>query len=287
MIVNYWPSWFRALYGGSWPDSYCCVDTETTGYLANEDVVTEWGHCLVENGEVVDRLSLVIDWSDRETPPDFWLRNRLYKVQQQMEFAGKTCHMNYPRMKAEGMKPEKAFPFILKFTEMIKRKGIPFVLHNHNFDEKMLSANFLQFKFAKGFSFGDKLLDTEAIEKATQIPDNARVHPKRSDSLKDYFLRVKYTRVNGLKSNMDDHCYAKYKFKEKHGIDKKELHGARTDSYLCHILMQEFGALITDPQTPPVYPTEDTKASRKPDRKPGPAQTQVPGLKRIRGQRSS
>ena len=286
MIVNYWPSWFRKLYGGAWPRSYCCVDTETTGYMHSEDVVTEWGHCLVEDGRVVDQLSLVINWADRETPPDHWLRNRLRMVKQGMELKGKTCHMTYDRMKAEGISPEKAFAFITKFTDTIKAKGIPFVLHNHVFDEKMLSANFLQFKFGRGFTFGDRLIDTEAVEKASQISDNPRVHPRASDSLRDYFLRVKYTRVTGVKSNMDEHCFDKYL--SKLGVDRAALHGAEQDSYCCHLLMEEFAKQITAPVTPPVYPTADTKMSRRiiPSRE-APSPPSVPGLKRIRGQRRS
>jgi len=274
-----------AFQHGAWPTSYCCVDTETTGYLHSEDVVTEWGHCLVEDGKVVDQLSLVVNWTGRDVPPDFWLRNRLRQVKQGMELKGKSCHMSYEKMQDEGVTPEKAFGFITKFTDTIKTKGIPFVLHNHVFDEKMLSTNFLQFKFGRGFTFGDRILDTEAIEKASQIPDNPRVHPRSSDSLRDYFLRVKYTRVTGVKSNMDEHCFDKYL--SKLGVDKKQLHGAKMDSYCCHLLMQAFGEQVTAPVTPPVYPTADTKVSRRMPPKEAPPMPSGPGLKRIRGQRLS
>jgi hypothetical protein len=288
MIVNYWPKWFRQLYGGVWPRSYCCVDIESSGFSVNEDVVTEWGHCLVEDGEVVDRLSVVIDWTDRTVPPDWWVQRRLEQVRHQMELAGKRCHMSYARMKDEGMKPEKAFEFIGKFTAMIRNKKIPFVLHNGFFDEKMLSANFIQFGFAKGYTFGDVFIDTEGIEKASQITDNVRMHPRKNDTLRDYFTRVKYTRVNGVRSNMEPHCYTKYRFHEKYGIDNKTMHGAETDSYCCHVLMREFSALITDPQTPPIYPTEDSKAARRPEKPIRESMLSTdPGLKRIRGQRNS
>lgn len=288
MIVDYWPTWFRELVfsRGKWPDSYCCVDVETSGYSFASDVVTEWGHCLVEDGKVIDQLSLVIDWSDRHVPPEYWLETRLQQVRQGMELAGKRCHMSFERMKAEGMRPEKAFPFIQKFTKTVHDKGIPFVGHNFTFDEKMLSANFLQFKFGPGYSFGDRVIDTDGIEKASQIADNERVHPRKSDTLRDYFHRVRYTRVTGLKSNMDEHCYAKYKFKEKYGIKQSELHGARMDSYCCHLLMQEFAAQITEPQTPPVYPTADSQASRRTER-PQPQVRPTLNLKRIRGVRRS
>ncbi len=288
MIVNYWPNWFRQKYGGGWPKSYCCIDLETTGYSFAQDVVVEWGHCLVENGKVVDQLSLVVDWTDRHTPPEHWLDNQMRKCKQGMELAGKKYQHSLARMKEEGMKPEKAFDFIKKFTDTIKQKGIPFVAHNGFFDEKMLSGNFLQFKFGNGFTLGDRYIDTEGVEKATQIPNNERVHPRTNDSMRDYFTRVKYTRVTGLKSNMDEHCFTKYKLGEKYGISKNDLHGAKMDSYCCHLLMQEFGELITDPVTPPIYPTADSKAARKPPS----TQTQRPimdmsGSKRVRGQRRS
>jgi hypothetical protein len=31
--------------------------------------VTEWGHVLVEDGEITNRLTLVIDWSDHAVVP--------------------------------------------------------------------------------------------------------------------------------------------------------------------------------------------------------------------------
>lgn len=288
MIVNYWPDWFRGLYGGEWPRSYCCVDIESSGYSFAEDVVTEWGHCLVEDGKVVDNLSLVIDWTGRDNPPDHWLRRKLLQLDQGMRFAGKTCHMSHDLMRAEGMKPEKAFNFITKFTDTIKEKRIPFVFHNGSFDEKMLAGNYLQFKFGKGFSFGDVFIDTEGVEKASQAPDNARMHPQRNDSLRDYFHRVRYTRIQGIKSNMEPHCYTKYRFKEKHGITQDMLHGAKMDSYCCHLLMEEFACLITDPVTPPVYPNADSKAARRPQKATGPSAPAVPAnTKRLRGQRRS
>lgn len=250
-----------------------------------EDVVTEWGHVLVEDGKVIDRQTVVVDWTGRTTPPDWWVARRLQQVSYGMSMAGKTCHMSYDRMKAEGMKPEKAFTFIAQFTDIVRRKGIPFVLHNGFFDEKMLSANFLQFKFGNGFSFGDRLIDTEGVEKATQIPDNSRVHPLRNDTLRSYFTRVKHTRVQGLKSNMDEHCYAKYRFGDRYGIDPKDMHSAETDAYCCHLLMKEFGKLVSDEvQESPVYPTADSKADRRATR---PALPSRPAGKRVRGQRNS
>jgi len=287
MIVNYWPSWFRALYGGDWPLDYCCVDLETTGYLATQDVITQWGHCLVQDGKVIDQISLVIDWTEHAVVPDHWLSSRLNCLRQGMEIGGKKCHMSYARMKQEGMKPDKAFKFILQFTDTIRKKGIPFVLHGGVFDEKMLCANVQGFVNPNlGFTLGDNgWIDTEGVEKASQDVHQIRFHPQKNDTLRKYWHRVKYTRVNGLKSNLDDHCFRKYKFQEEHGIEPKQMHDAKVDSFCCHLLMEKFRALIRPtPETPP-YPSADHKEARKGKTivmpRPGP----LVALSRVRGQR--
>ncbi len=286
MIVNFWPTWFRKLYGGEWPTSYCAVDVESSGYSPTQDVVTQWGHCLVEGGKVVDRLSLVIDWSGRVKPPDWWLEQRMNQCKQGMEYAGKSCHITYARMKEDGVKPEKAFSFIQKFTDTIKTKHIPFVLHGGVFDEKMLSGNILGFQLGNGFTFGDLVLDTEAIEKANQMTDHERAHPRRDDTLRTYNHRVKYTKMPGLKSNMDEHCYAKYRFQER-GIEKKQLHDAYVDAYCCHLLMEQFGEEQSDtPSEPPIYPSADHKAASRGNPAP-PAAYQPAAGRRIRKQRNT
>ena len=115
------------------------------------------------------------------------------------------------------------------------------------------------------------------------------MYPKRDDTLRTYFHRVKYSRVAGCKSNMDEHCYTKYRFKEKHGIDVKDLHCAMVDSYCCHILMQQFASEITEPKAPPIFPTEDHKGDRKPSgAQPAKApEYRMPPGARVRRQRNS
>lgn len=289
LIVNYWPPWFRAIYGGEWPKTYLTVDLETTGYSFDRDVITEYGHCLVEDGVVKDRLSLILDWTGHDIVPMHWLRERVGSLQHQMDMAGRICHTSIEKMQAEGMKAGKALVFVRDFLATIADKHIPFVLHGGVFDEKMLAGNFIGFQVAKGFSFGDNAwLDTEGIAKASQIPDNPRCHPRRNDTLREYWHRVKYTRVNGIKSNMDEYCYDRYKLADR-GIRRDDLHQAEVDAYCCHLLMEAYAKEIVDePQTPPVFPTADHKEERKPEARrakllPAP----MPAGKRLRGQRNS
>lgn len=285
-IVNYWQPWFRALYGSEWPMSYCCIDTETSGWSWDRDVITEWGHVLVEDGQIIDRLSLIIDWTNHSIIPDHWLRSRLESLRTSMQVSGRECKISYELMQSKGMKPDKALAFIRDFYKTLQDKGTIFVGHGIGFDEKMLASNFIGFKVAPGFSFGDNgFLDTEGIEKASQCPTNIRVHPKSDDTLRSYFHRVKYTRVENVKSNMEV-CFDKYKFQEKYGLKLENLHGAMTDSYCCHLLMKEFASQITDPQPPPIFPTEEQKQNRKPVKTTKQTSVFLPG-KRLRGQRNS
>lgn len=238
MIVNHWPAWFRDLYGGEWPSSYCAFDLETSGFYFNADVVLEWGHVLVEDGKIKDQLNLVIDWSGQH---DFWLKDRLYRLKSAMQARGKTCH-SYESMRAEGMPWKEALTFIHKFITTLKGKSIPFVAHGgYTFDEKMLAANFQRMLGVRGFTFGDNLLfDTDSIEKASQLLHLPRCHPMPRDTLRSYFLRVKHTTVKGVKSNLDDHCRSKYQWEELHGIKSGDMHQAGVDAYCVHLLMEEF-----------------------------------------------
>lgn len=288
MIYNHWPAWFRALasHDGRWPTSYCAVDVETTGFSFSEDLVTEWGHCLVEDGEVVDRLSLVVNWLDRDRPPDWWVRRRLDQLKQGMELRGAACHMSAARMEKDGEPPAKAFAFIQKFVAAIRDKGIPFVLHNGHFDEKMLAANVIGFGFGGGLSFGDRYIDTAALEKATQRPDHERMHPRTADTLRTYFTRVAHAQIKGLTCNLDNHCFTKYRLDEL-GVDRKDMHGAYTDAYCCHLLMTRFGALVTDAPAPAaVYPPAAPPTPKPKAARPA-ASTAAAAKSRVRGQRRS
>lgn len=288
MIVNYWPAWFRELYGGEWPVNYCCFDLETTGYSMERDVIVEWGHCLVQDGKPVDRLSLVIDWTNHSVVPDHWLRQRLQQVASSMSAAGSKSHMTYERMKSEGVKPDKALGFILKFIKTLAEKDSLFVAHGgYAFDEKMLASNFRGFGIAHDFSFGDNnLFDTDCVEKASQVVTHPRMHPRKGDTLRSYFHRVKYTRMAGVKSNLDTHCFQKY-FAAK-GVKRSEMHGASTDAHCCHILMEEWRSQINGEfLPPPVGKEEPLVISKRTAPPPQAARVTTAASVRRRGQRNN
>lgn len=286
-IVNQWPVQFRALYGGEWPSTYVTMDLETSGFSFDRDVITEIAHCLVEDGKITNELSLVLDWSNNDVVPDHWLRKQLEKLEHGMATAGKTCAVNYARMKQEGINPRKALEHYRELFQIFRDKGIMIAAHNgYGFDEKMLNANFAGFNIdPDGFSFGDNgLLDTDCLVKASQISDHERLRVKPEDTLRSYFHRAKYLRVSGVRSGLDDYCFTKYQFAEKYGVQRKDMHNALMDSRCVHYVMEGIRQEISthDATVPPwADVTVKKTAALKPQ------QPLAPSAVRRRGQRNS
>lgn len=284
-IYNRWPQWFRDRLGGEWPRDYCYVDTETTGFDRQRDVVWEWSHVLVQDCQIVDQLQLIIDWTNHHIVPDAWLRKRINTLRQGMEMQGRISQLSYERMQDEGVKPEKALEFINDFTSSLKARGVPFAAHGGIFDEEMLD-NLIE----GGFSFGDDgWLDTECLEKADQYPEDERVQPRRDDTLRTYWHRVKHARLThpdgkGVKSNLDTYCRLKYDFENNFGIKKDELHNGDVDCYAGYRMIEFNRPLIRPPveHTPQIIARERTEPKLK---KPEVRAISAYEPRRYRGQR--
>lgn len=275
-IYNRWPQWFRDRMGGEWPRNYCYVDTETTGFLRERDVVWEWSHLLVQDCKVVDELQIIIDWTNHHIVPDEWLRRRINTLRQGMEMAGRVSQLSYERMRDEGIRPEKALKFIADFTTSLKERGVIFAAHGGIFDEEMLD-NLID----GGFTFGDDgWLDTECLEKADQYPLDPRVQPQRTDTLRSYWLRVKHARLQhpdgkGVKSNLDTYCFKKYDFEKNFGIKQDMLHNGNVDCLAGHKMIEY--------NRPFIEPAVVERAVETPVRKP----SSVAGPQRYRKQRNN
>lgn len=291
IIVNYWPQWFRDRFGGKWPDEYVTFDTESTGFDVTKDVPWEIAHCLVQNRKVVDRLSVIIDWTNHSIVPDHWLRSRLKWLKQSMELNGAKCHITYEQMQEQGLKPEKALPFYYDLFRTFQQKNMVFVGRgSYAFDERLLAHSFAGFGIADDFRFDDNsMLDMDGVEKASQLLDTKKAHVQEGDTLRSYFHRVKYIRANGIKSNLDTHCYHKYEL-QKRGIAHKELHKGVVDSYCEHLMMEIYRPLIGPSilvppvalQTQPtLLPLRTTQPRQQPVR-----QAATPTVRR-RGQRNN
>lgn len=253
MIVNLWSKHFTKLYGHHFPESYLCVDTEYTGGNAEKDLIYEIGHVMVENRQVVDKLSVVIDWTDHPIVPEDWVRHALRRAELRRQEVGQKMHVTWKVMKEEGVKPEEALQFYWELFRRIKERNLVFVAHHGYFaDERMLKGHFEGF-MGKQFRFGENgMFDTGAIEKASQCVEcqdpmiTARRSvwiPQPADTLESYFRRVVYAPAKGIFWNLE-HCAQKYDLYRKFALDPEGHHTADFDALVCHYLMEEFRSRI-------------------------------------------
>jgi len=274
MIANHWPAEFRKLYGGGWPRDYFVIDVETTGLDLQNDLIVEFGHCLVRNGAVVDRLTTIVDWTKHQADLADAIEGKLQNVSNAMAARGVQCHLDFQRMKREGKPPEEVFTFYAQMINTLLSKGVPVIGHNiYAFDEPMFLNNIQRFKFPK-VTFNDNcIIDTNGIEKANGLGPTPVTVPKPTDTLRSYFMRLNALRIKGLKSNLGEHCFVKYGF-DQH-VNKSQMHNASVDAFCVHILMEKFRQLLV-----PETETETLVAA-------SPAVIHPESLTRYRGQRNS
>jgi len=222
LIALHWPDWFRSRYGSRWPRDYLAFDVETTGLSLTEDLVVEWGHCLVRDAQVVDQATMLIDWTSCVHLDQDWLVARLAAVQAQLQAAGRTYSVSWERLRREGVAPAEALAQIDELARSLLQSGGCLVAHN-------------------GYGFD---------EQASQVPGDARVLPQPGDSLRQYFSRVRALSLPGVRSNLDTHCYQKYL--AELGVDRSRLHQAQQDAYCCHLLMEVWRKEADLPYRPPL-----------------------------------
>ena len=247
MIINHWRKEFTKLYGHYFPETYLCIDTEYTGGSADKDVIMEIGHTMVENRTVVDKLNIVLDWSQSTIVPRHWLERRMRQRSLDM---GDNWKFTWEFMKREGIEPVKALQFYYDLITTWLGRGLICVAHNGYFaDERMLAGNFAGF-LKKDFDFGENgLFDTGAIVKGTlalsadiETRFREKFFPLAGDTLKSYFKRCTHAKAKGVKWNMKT-CLEYFNLQDK--VDATKLHTAQYDSWCCHLLMEEIRKRIT------------------------------------------
>lgn len=244
--------------GVRWPTDYCAFDLETSGFNRGADRIVEWGHCIVRDGEVVDRNNVVLNWFD---PSVHWevsehVRSKLLHVARQMDLNDRPWRIDEYVLRNEGIPPAEALSLIWDFLETVREQGLMIVAHNGwNFDVEMLRAAFSR-DLVKPFDVPENgLLDTGALVKATQIPGNVNVYPRHGDTLRSYCRRAMYAHGPGVKWNLDTHCMKKYGLAGKYPIKEDYLHTAGEDAYILTFLMAEFRRMIDSaPPEPPPAP---------------------------------
>lgn len=258
MIINAWDAEFKHKYGSEWPSTYLCFDTEYSGNNPETDLILEIGHTMVENGVIVDRLNVVLNWYDYfKTAAEQLTLD--YKFNQMRSIVGSGWRL-LPDVVRTGTEPLTVLRFYQKLFTTWAGRGLPFVAQNgQSADERMLHGNFSRF-LDRGFSLPPNgYFDVGGIFKATQIWEasegdwqnfRAIVLPYRTDTLKDYFKRVLGTRIAGLKWSLSA-MLSHYNLIEKRGCNLDKLHNAEYDSRCLHWLMEEFRErLVVSPGVP-------------------------------------
>lgn len=250
VIVNHWDRAFTRQYGYTFPDTFLSIDTEYTGGNDQKDIILEIGHTLVQDGEIVNRLNLILDWTDHPVVSAGWLRSALGRCRAQ----NPKFRITQELMAEEGLKPEEALEFYYDlFRRWQKQRGF-FVAHNGFYaDERMLIGNFEGF-LGKDFRFGENsLFDTGALFKASQVIASSDPYlmerrptflPRPTDTLETYFRRVVHAHAPGIRWRLWD-CVSYFGLVEKHTLDKSDWHNAQFDSYITALLMKEIHDRVT------------------------------------------
>ena len=151
MIINEWGASFTKKYGHIFPDTYLCIDTEYTGGNEREDLIVEIGHVMVQDGNVIDRMNVVLDWTTHEDISSAFLRYKLDNIRSHM---GSDWRITWEVMQEEGVSPVKAFRFYDKLFSTWQARDLPYVAHNgRSAEERMLRGNFNRFIYSnEGFT---------------------------------------------------------------------------------------------------------------------------------------
>lgn len=253
VIVNHWKPAFTQRYGHVFPESYLCIDLEYTGFNVDKDVIWEIGHVLVENRQVVDQLSIVLDWTDHPIVTRGWMRGAIERHQQSMANVGNQTRLSWGFLRQEGVKPERALEFYYRLLRTARSRGLALVGHNaYSTDERMLRAHFEGF-LQRPFRLGDNaLFDTGALEKASLAVELNRPAPngkpawwlpRADDTLRSYFSRVCRYPAKGVKWNLGD-AIRRHGLDERYALDLEQCHQAQFDAYLSHLLMEHYRGKI-------------------------------------------
>lgn len=226
--------------GEFFPSDYFVIDTETTGFNRKTDLITEWGHTLVRNRKVENKINLVINWYDHPSIPEEWLTDSLNEVRRAMANQGKTYRVTPEIMREEGVSPAKVIPWLHDLMDHTYKTEGWIVSHNGvKFDFEMLDSHFQQDLGEPFRVHADRVVDTGCIEKASQLMYSPNARMKNGETLRDYFLRIGNWRAAGVFWNIE-HCFNKYDLADSYNIDESKLHTAGEDSYAVHCLLEEF-----------------------------------------------
>lgn len=223
---------------GCLPRSYFAWDTEFTGFRKEDDLIWNLGACRVEDGQIVQQANIVLDWTRHKLIEEAWLQRRIQQQRAGMRAAGRECHLSWYALQ-NGVPPEEGMTEFLQMLTAARAAGLPFAGHGIiKCDVPRVAYQFKEWLGETWTFRRNEVIDTAAIEKACE----AGLHPKPQETFFDYAKRVLHARAPGVKWNMD-RIVQKFDFARRYGFREKDQHGAGSDAYLIHLLLEDYRTL--------------------------------------------
>lgn len=221
---------FREAYGPL-PRNYLSFDCETTGVHVSEDVPWEVGFTLVEDGEVRDNRSIVLNWHlvpDLLDPGDF--DSRMLKTKRQM---GEGCQYTEERMHKEGLHPAEGLTQVRQILARAISTGYALMGFNALFYDAPLLEIVLDYWLDKPLELPrDRIYDCGVLFRA-QLN---KMCPQPEESMEQFFRRARY-RGTQCKWNCEL-CLDTYGLMGDHNLDRTKLHRADYDSYANYLIFE-------------------------------------------------
>jgi DNA polymerase III epsilon subunit-like protein len=225
-----------------YPGDYFVFDLETTGVNPHQDLIVEVGWAVVRRRQVVNWDGLLLDWTRCRGVDQDWLRESLARLAQIYAEKGRTWHIPYERLAAEGVDPGEGLSVMLQLLSDSLLAGEWIVGHNaRNFDRRMIDAHAERF-FNTTLPWECALIfDTGIIEKAAQLGSAQR----EGESHDRWLGRISNTRTS-IQWNLDGHCAQKYHLAERFNLDVSQAHRAGYDCLLTYCLMETYRAIAEE-----------------------------------------
>lgn len=259
---------------GSLPDTYVCIDIETSGVRTRQSKILQIGHCVVVDRKVVDRDSFYLDWTkstDRTGMTEATLKelqSEIAATGAAIRSGGKAFHTDWSKLLVEGQDPYQVIRDYARWVLEMKDEKTFMLMHNgYSFDCQFLSMAFSKLAadmapkfalpmFVKGggtdyshldaFWFPDNaVLDTGIILKASQ---SERL-PLPGETLRAFSKRVSREVRRGLYWSLNEFAVPFFKLAEKYDLSAEKAHDAGYDTFVCHCLFEEMRGIYENATT--------------------------------------
>jgi len=235
--------WFKSLRRLMYfPETYVTFDLETSGIDREEDLIVQFGYCVVVDKELVSRDSFLFDWTRRLSAPDVeWFKAKIERVRSDFASRGQHYGMSLDRLCGEGIHPDEALSACSAFFDDWHSQRGYFIGHNVlSFDGPILSSNFKRFASRSFWLTKDmNVIDTGMLAKASQL----KLLPGPEERVFDFAHRVARTNGHDRFWSLDRACVPGLGLDKKHGLHAERMHDAEYDAYVTHLLFEEFRSL--------------------------------------------